>query len=273
MSKSEKKSFWWQELPYSELVDRSKECDIALLPLGAIERHGEHLPTGEDTYHAIGVLERVAEKTSAIILPPPWYGTHPCHHWYNPGTIPLRDETFVNMIVDIVRGVSYAGYNKVIMFNSHGQEWAVPSAVHQLGLEGYFVIGLTLWEIIKEKLASKEILETFFVHAGEAETSVELYLHPELVDMERAHDEVPEGLIDRKWVAGPSTIVTKHIPWYAGTVSKPEYKYSKHGVFGYPTKATKEKGEKIVNAAVNWIVEFIEDIKERYPAGVKPEVK
>jgi len=268
-----KKRLWWQEFTRPEIVEHAKKCDIALLPVGSVEQHGEHLPTGDDSYHAIGVAERVAEKTGVMLLPCPWYGAHPYHHWHYAGTIPLRDETFVNMLIDIVRGVSNSGYNKVIIFNSHGQEWSIPSAVQQLGLEGYFVLAPTLWEIIKEKLASKEILETFFMHGCEAETSIELYLHPEYVHMNKAHDEISTNLVERKWLAGPSDIVNKQMPWYAGTFFKPEYKHSKHGVIGYPTKGTAEKGKKIVDAAVTWLVKLIEEIKTKYPPGVKPSVK
>ncbi|RLG07243.1 MAG: creatininase family protein, partial [Thaumarchaeota archaeon] len=62
-------------------------------------------------------------------------------------------------------------------------------------------------------------------------------------------------------------------PWYMGTFAQPEYKQLKYGVVGHATKASAEKGKKVFEAAVNWLVEFIEELKKKYPPGVKPPVK
>lgn len=267
-----KKKIWWQQYTRPELVEfAEKKSDIALLPLGSVEQHGEHLSTGCDTWHAIGIAERVAEKVDVMLLPPMWYGAHPYHHWKYAGTIPISNDTYKKVLIDIVRGASVAGFNKFILLNCHGNEWAVYPAVQELGKEGFFVILATLWDIAKEDL--KEIMETEFIHADESETSLDLYLVPEYVDMSKAHDEQKENLIDNKWFAGPSTIPKKQVPWYSVTAYQPEYRHLEHGVKGFPSKATAEKGEKLVEAAVKWVVEFIKEIHEKYPPGVKPEVK
>ena len=75
-------SFWWQYLSAPEIVERARECDIAILPLGSIEQHGPHLPTGHDTIQLFTMLESIAERTGAMLLPCPWYGAHPYHHFY-----------------------------------------------------------------------------------------------------------------------------------------------------------------------------------------------
>ena len=72
---------------------RRKVSDIVLLPLGSEEQHGKHLPCEEDNYHAIGIVERVAEKTGIMLLPPLWYGVHPYQHYYYAGTIPIQSDT------------------------------------------------------------------------------------------------------------------------------------------------------------------------------------
>jgi len=267
----EKRKLWWQNLTRPEIVEHAKKCDIAFLPLGSVEQHGEHLPTGEDSYHATKIAEMVAENTDVMLLPCPWYGAHPYQHWHYAGTIPLREETFVNLLVDVVRGASNAGYGKFILFNCHGQEWAVASAVQRLAHEGFFVVAPTIWEIGKEEFG--RILETPMIHADEAETSLGLYLIPDQVDMAKAHNEPPESLIDRKWLAGPGTLIRSHIRTFYATVSHPEYKHLKHGVVGYPTRATADKGRRMVTFVVKWLTELVEEIKVKYPPGVKPPVK
>ena len=101
-----KKFLWWNELPARDIVEYSKECDIALLPLGSIEQHGPHCPCGDDSYNATRMAELIAKKTGIMLLPCPWYGAHPYHHWHFPGTLPLRSETHIAMIKDIIRGAS-----------------------------------------------------------------------------------------------------------------------------------------------------------------------
>lgn len=264
------KKLWWQNLRRPEIQERAEECDVAILPVGAVEQHGQHLPTGEDSFHAIGIAEKVAEKTGATLLPCPWYGTHPTMHLNFPGTIPLSFDTFKNLLIDVVKGASQCGFNKFVIFNCHGQEWAIPPAVQELGKEGYFVVAPTLWEITKSLYP--EILETYFMHAGEAETSLGLYLVPDLVDMDVAEGEEKEAVLDGKWFAKPSDVIEDRMPWFATTLA-PEHKELKFGSKGFPKKGTAEKGEKIVDAAVGWMVELIEEIKEKYPPGEKPDVK
>jgi creatinine amidohydrolase len=175
------------------------------------------------------------------------------------------------MVIDIVKGASYTGYNKFILLNCHGQEWVLPMAVQQLGSEGYFVIAVTLWDIAKSAIL--ETMETPFFHAEETETSLGLFLVPELVDMSKARDEMTKPLIDRKWIAGPGGLVKDTIPWFNATYAQPEYKELKYGVIGYPTKASRAKGKKVLDAAVDYLSKLIEEIKAKYPPGVKPPIK
>lgn len=101
-SQISRKKLWWHECTAAEILERVKECDIAFLPMGSIEQHGYHLPTGEDTYHAMGIGEKLAEKTGVMLLPPPWYGLHPYWQFDQAATIPLKFETWLSLFGDIV---------------------------------------------------------------------------------------------------------------------------------------------------------------------------
>jgi len=269
----DRKFLWWQEMPAKEVAAYAKECDIALLPLGAVEQHGPHCPAGDDSWNAIRIAELIAKRTGVMLLPCPWYGAHPSHHWYMPGTIPLRADTHVRLITDIVRGAANAGYNKFLILSCHGQLPSTVYTVQELGLEGFFVLSLHWWEFVKDVI--DEVCETPMFHAGEIETSLALYLFPEYVDMTKAGKEKAEPLIDRKFIAGPSG--PRHgsgrFQFFEGTFNQPEYKELKLGILGDATLATKEKGEKIVTAVVDRVSDVIDDIKKRWPAGSKPPVK
>lgn len=267
---SKKISNWWQECTWEEIVNHSKECDIAILPLGSIEQHGLHLPTGFDTMQLFPMLEKIAEQTNAMILPCPWYGAHPHHHYNFPGTIPLQNDTAKNMVKDIIRGAAVAGYKKFILFFGHGQAFMTNYTVQDLGREGYYVLSVMFQNTVKD--VHDDIFETPFWHADEAETSIGLALFPELIDMEKAHEEHATATLDRNFVTGVTELnSSKPLRFDEGTVSAPEYKDLKFGVVGSPQLATAEKGEKYMAAIVSKMVALVNQIKKDYPAGVEIE--
>jgi creatinine amidohydrolase len=268
----ERKFLWWQELPYTEVCRWAKEeCDLALLPIGAIEQHGPHSPCGVDAYNAMGMAELIAKKSGAMLLPCPMYGSHPYHHWYMPGTIPLSYDTHTAMLVDIVRGGAVSGYNKFIILSAHGQVSTTLVAVHKLGLEGHFTLSLHWYDFLRD---NKDVLGDYMWHADEAETSVGLYLYPQYVDMSKAEKGGGEALIDRKFIIAPGQTPRPGMMYhFEGTFARPEYKELPNGVIGDPTKATLEKGEKLVTRTVDYVCELINDIMTRWPVGVKPPVQ
>ena len=277
MIEENKAQYWFQYLSAPEVIERAKKCDIAILPLGSIEQHGSHLVTGHDSLQMFSMLESMAERTGAILLPCVWYGSHPYHHFQTPGTIPLQNDTMCAVIKDVIRGAAYAGYNKFFIFFGHAHAVAAAYAVQALGHEGYFVASVWFQNLIRDK--HFDIMETAFQHAGETETSIGLALFPEFVDMSKAEKGTKTLLIDSRFFQGcadpPGTPQTKACLWDAVTLCVTEYKDPKftNGIAGDPTLATAGKGRKYVDTVVDRMVEFINYIKERYPAGVKPPVK
>jgi creatinine amidohydrolase/Fe(II)-dependent formamide hydrolase-like protein len=250
------------------VLDHAKEDDIAILPIGAIEQHGPHCPCGSDDFNAIGLAEKLSEKTGVMLLPCPMYGSHPAHHWYMPANIPLRYETHIALIEDIVKGATVAGYNKFIILSAHGQVSSTIVAVHKLGIDGIFTISLHWYDFLRDQ---QELLETGMWHADEAETSMALYLYPEFVDMSKADKGGGTPLIDRKFIIGPGLPAKPGMMYhFEGTFARPEHKELKNGIIGDATLATVEKGEAMVTRVVDLMADVIEDIRAKYPPGVKP---
>jgi len=261
----------WATLPADEIRRHAREeCDLAILPLGSIEQHGPHSPAGVDDFNAIGLATRVAERTRAMVLPCPMYGSHPYHHWHMPGTIPLSYETHIALITDIVRGAAVAGYNKFILLSAHGQVSTTTVAVHKLGLEGYFTLSLHWYDFLRD---DRHVLEDYMWHADEAETSMGLYLYPEYIDMDKATKGGGQPLVDHRFVIAPGQVPQPGMMYhFEGTFARPEYKELENGVIGDPTRATREKGEQLVMTVVDQISALIGDIMSRYPVGTKPPV-
>jgi len=176
------------------------------------------------------------------------------------------------MIKDIIRGAALVGYNKFILFFGHGQAFMTNYTVQELGLEGYFVVSIMFQNMVKD--VHNQTFQTPFWHADEAETSVGLYTHPQYVDMSKAAKETSSGMIDSRFIQSPSEAsMCKPCRFDEGTFSMPEYKDLKLGIIGDATIASRDKGEKYVQAVVERTVEFIQEIKTKFPAGIKPPVK
>lgn len=262
-------SLWFHENSSPVAIDYAREvCDVAILPIGAIEQHGAHAPTGMDVFNAVGIAEKVAEKTDAMILPCPMYGSHPHHHWGMPGTIPLTYETHIGLLTDIVRGAAVAGYNKFIIISAHGQVSSTIVATHKLGIEGYFTISSTWYDFLRD---NKDVLDTYMWHACEAETAVGLYLYPQWIKMELAESGGGHGLVDPSWKIAPGQAAAPGMLYhFEGTFALPEKDDLANGVIGEPERATREKGEQLIESVVQHYSRLIGEIKERHPLGVNP---
>lgn len=262
-------SVWFHENPAPVNSKYAKEiCDIAILPIGAIEQHAAHCPCGMDTFNAIGIAEKVAEEAGAMLLPCPMYGSHPHHHWGMAGTIPLRFETHIDLLMDIIRGAAVSGFNKFLIISAHGQVSSTIVAVHKLGIEGYFTISSTWYDFLRD---NKAVLKDFMWHADEAETSVGLYLYPEMIKMELAEPGGGQGLIDSDWKIAPGAPAMPGMLYhFEGTFALPEKDDLDNGTIGDPTSATVEKGEKLVEGVVVHYSRLVNELKSRYKCGVNP---
>ncbi len=262
-------SVWFHQNSAQVNVAYAKEvCDIAILPLGAIEQHGPHCPCASDTYNAMGIAEAVASKCDAMLLPCPMYGAHPHHHWGMPGTIPLSFETHIGMIVDIIRGAAVAGFNKFIILSAHGQTMTVPCAVHKLGIEGFYTVSSTWYDFLRD---NKTVLDDYMWHADEAETSVALSLYDKWVNMDLAVDGSGTPTLDSKYKIAPGQEAKPGAMYhFEGTFGLPEKDDLDNGVIGNPTKASKEKGDLLVDKVSDLYAQLVKDIAEAYPCGINP---
>jgi creatinine amidohydrolase len=255
------------EMSWPEIKEQTKTCDIVIIPIGSIEQHGHHTPVGEDALNALEMAKRIAKRTGSVVAAPIWYGAHMYQQMGFYGSLPVRSDIVKEYVKDVIRGFSRLGFKKIIVLNGHGQQWVLEGALHDLGCEiDSFIAIATWWDFCGETI--NRVCETPFLHADEAETSVALVLYPSLVHMEKADRETGTPLVDKKYFGGPAHFPKEGgFPGHAITAfhfQKDEYK---KGVLGDATKATRKKGEIIVEDAVRKISEFIEHLKEKYPPG------
>jgi len=272
------KAKWWWNMKRPEIEEEVKKCDIVLLPIGSIEQHGPHMPTGADYFNSMGIAELVSQRSGVIIAPPIAYGSHPYFHYGYTGTLPIRALTQIQLLRDVVKGLVNNGFTKIIIINAHGQWWTLNTAIQEIALEVNAFMAVATWqEIARPKI--EEVLQTPTRHADESEASLALYLFPDKIDMSKAVKEGLTAHIDAKRFIKSSTHGGSGYCFCieAMTAFPQQSKSSVHGVIGDPTLATREKGEKIVDATAGVICALIEELQSHFKVGevpaIKPELK
>ena len=233
-----------------EVKKAIEDFPVAILPLGATEQHGHHLPLGVDIFLAEGISRKLSERTGAMMLPSLPFG----YSWVwrdIPGTVSLQQHHVESVIKDVAHSVSRYGIKMLVLINGHdannaSMKYATRELMDELSLPVIYLFYPNL------QLRMQEYCETpswhGMIHACEFETSMMLALKPELVDMEKAVSEYPE----QPKLYGKSGISLGEL--------------SKSGVYGDATKATKEKGEKMLNV-------FIDEMEEMMLEAYKEKIR
>jgi creatinine amidohydrolase/Fe(II)-dependent formamide hydrolase-like protein len=241
------------ELTWPEAAALFERVDVALLPVGAIEQHGPHLPLDTDAFDADYLARRVAERCSEprpIVLPPIAYGVSYHHQSFN-GTLSVGPETQARLVYEIGMSAARCGIMKLVIVNGHGGNApALHLAAQMINRDSHIFTCVDTGETsdadIQELIGASND-----VHAGEIETSTTLAIRPELVKMNLAPRMVPE--FSNRYLDFTSK---RSVGWYAHTE-----KISTSGVMGDATKATAEKGEQIWELMTRHLVELVEDLK------------
>ena len=224
------------------------EVDTVILPVGSTEQHGPHCPLGTDHVAAEAVSLAVGERTSLLVLPVVPVGVS-SHHRQFPGTLWVHPSVFKEYVEAIILSASSHGPRKFIIINGHGGNTA------------------SLREVAEDMRSDEDVFVAIVNafpakldgHAGEDETSVMLYLHPELVKIDRAVDaKQNEALAGIKMKA--QKVGLADFGW--DTID-----LRSTGVFGaagktiQAPKATAAHGEQIVNTHIDEISAFAEELK------------
>jgi creatinine amidohydrolase/Fe(II)-dependent formamide hydrolase-like protein len=241
------------ELTWPEAEQRFREVDVALLPVGAIEQHGPHLPLDTDAWDAEYLARRVAAECSEpkpLALPLIPYGVS-FHHEDFSGTIGVSNDALAKMVYDVGMSCARNGITKLIIINGHGGNQAtLQFAAQMINRDAHIFTTVDTGETSDVDLDS--LCETDNdVHAGEIETSTSLATRPHLVRMDLAEREVQS--FSNRYL---DFSARRSVEWYARTA-----KISSSGVLGDPTRATPEKGRQMWDVMVRNLVELIEHLK------------
>ena len=239
-------------LSWTDVRDLNKE-GVVILPVGAVEQHGPHLPLITDTVQVTRVLdaalERLPETVPAWTLPALPYGKSNEHAGF-PGTISLSADTLRAILFDVAASVHQAGFERLCFLNGHGGNASVLDAaardVHAATGLSCFCVQPSFW--LQPPFAVSEDEARFGVHAGELETSLMLGLEPALVKPERAVAHFPNFPEGELHLFGAASVAWLTRDW------------SETGVFGDATSGTAEKGRALLDHAAERLARLITEM-------------
>ncbi|MBN8525713.1 MAG: creatininase family protein [Planctomycetes bacterium] len=216
----------WPDLKRARDRGRGPER-VCLLPVGAIEQHGPHLPVDTDARIADALCRAAAARTGCLSLPVLAYGCSFGHGEAWPGTLSLDPATLTRTVREIGRWLLATGFDRLLIVNSHFGNWAaLKCGIDHLRLEHAAAIhvgAVNSWEI------TRGVKEWFLsdgddIHANRAETSLIMHLAPELVPRRRVKDADDPDRTD-------GLVFTWLVP-----------QTSRNGVTGRPSLASPEEG-------------------------------
>ncbi len=242
-------SVHWEELTAPDFVKAVQQAQgTCLLPIGILEKHGPHLPLGNDLLNIRYVAGHAAAEEYALVFPAYYFGQiFEARH--QPGTIAYSSALQMALLQETTDEMARNGCRKIVVLNGHGgnNNFLAYFAQSQLAAPHDYVVYVYTPHggapaALRKTPASTDM------HAGEGETSESLATHPELVHQDRA---ASESGADRARLSLPPGLYTG-IWWYA--------RFPNHYA-GDGAAATKELGEAEVSNAIRQVVEVIRAVK------------
>jgi creatinine amidohydrolase len=258
---------WIQEMTSRDVEEILQETDMALLPVGSTEQHGPSLPLGVDTFIPMYAVEQIAKKTGVPIVPPIWFA--PCEwHMGFSGTITVKPTTFIGLIVDVCRSLRRHGFKNFIIVNGHtvGANPALLTAADEIQSE---LPDVRVWVADVALMSTEawgEACEAPVVsHADELEASQMMVARGDLVgpeDVKRLQPTLPDERSRFLKVGyrfeGNDQMLFRYTAEDWRTLAP-------HGHLGDPTLASEDKGRIVMDALVDNVVAFINDLRSKRP--------
>lgn len=229
---------------------------IALLPLGATEQHGPHMPLATDSIMVEWICCKAAEAVDGVVVAPViQYGTSQNHKRF-PGTVSLSLDTLKRTIVDVGEALLGHGFDILMLVNGHGGNLAAMSAAAHVLREktGRVVAALTWTALVREAWSCFE--SPVIWHADESETSLMLHIAPDLVRMEAAKDELPPPIPFFEFTE--EALLTRGIDLGL----PPTHRISQSGTIGEARRAGADKGGQVVAEAVTNLIQTLQRLRK-----------
>ncbi len=245
------------EYTWPEIADLVAADPVAIIPVGAFEQHGHHLPVMVDFHMAGTVAEAAATLANGrgariVVTPTVWTGYSP-HHRDFPGTITLDDTTLAALVGQVARSLAGGGFKRVVILNGHGGNANILRNLTQTLFyeHGLRVHAASYWDFALPELAQwRQSPVGGIMHACEMETALMLATRPDLVQMHKAENHY----LDRSPYFGADLLSGGPL---SGAATFREL--SETGVIGAPSLANRDRGEALLEMMTEAIATFLVD--------------
>ena len=246
----------YEDLTGPEIATEISSSSILLLPIGAVEQHGPHLPLSVDHViaheTATAVVDECGDELDVWQLPTISISKSSEHAW-SPGTLYLSPETLLAMLRDIGRSITPTGAARLVLLNGHGGNTThLGTALRELRLEfglKTFLMHPALPPAYGGSSTENEL--GMGIHGGLDETSVFMHLRPDQVQLEKAARRVPEALDKNTHVKFGGSV---SFGWLSND-------FNPDGYIGDPTGATAERGKQLFERSIATLSEAMEEVK------------
>jgi creatinine amidohydrolase len=253
----------WEDMTTQDFAALDPERAVAVLPVAAIEQHGPHLPVSVDAAINRAIVDRVIallpDDLAVTFLPMMPVGKSNEHLAF-PGTLSLSAETLIRVWTEVGESVARAGIRKFVLFNSHGGQPQIMDIVARdlrVRLK-MFVVALNYWAVGTPLGLFPEIEQEHGIHGGSGETSIMLYLRPDLVREAERRDFTPASIeIARRYRYLRAEGQGVGFGWQTQDLNP-------HGAVGNALDADAARGRQIIDHVAPRIVDLLREV-EAYP--------
>lgn len=256
----------WGDLKASELKAQVDDATVALLPVGAIEQHGPHLPLATDAIlaEAVALRAAAAARDANVLILPTLAVAKSDEHLAFPGVLTLDAATLQSVLVQTGRSVARSGIRRMVFLNAHGGNVPVLQiAARALRVEaGMFCLsaGWVSMGFPAGLVSAEEARDG--IHGGFVETAAMLHVRPDLVAMEQARDFVPAS----RAVAESNEVLRIVGPVSAGWMMQDLHP---EGAAGNAAAATAEAGRALIEHAAARYGRLLDEVS-RHPIAYGP---
>jgi creatinine amidohydrolase len=253
--------FLWGNLTWEELKDVAGRGRVAIVPIGAMEQHGRHLPLNTDNYIVSHLCYEVGRRIpdEVVVLPVVPFAFD-AHHMHFPGAITIQWDHVIRYLLDVLLSITRHGFTRIVVVSGHGVN---PPYMAVAANEVHYRTGAMCASLFWGALigAMDDLRESptpgGMAHACELETSVVMFLDEARVRRDRVDREMGFEQTQRIWmdIGVPGSGVHLGEIWWSG--------FSKTGVAGDATVASAEKGRQIFERAARNFVEFVREFRAR----------
>ncbi len=240
-----------------------EKAELAILPTGSIEQHGPHMALETDIAVAASLAERLAAGLGelAVLCPRLDYGLSE-HHMRFPGTLTLRHETFIGVVLEIVESLAHWGVRRVLVVNGHGGNIDALRLVSRIARRDHgSLVASLMWAQLGSDEIRSRVTSAVYGHACEIETSVAMELAPHVVFEDRIQGPIGRTSVD-PFTDPPGARVDQAVLMD---------EWTEDGALGDPRLANREDGKAIVDVVYSRALDFAQRFAEQatpYRRGV-----